>query len=32
MNKMIFPNELLIEAVTRAREIETEYYEWEIEE
>lgn len=32
MNKMIFPNELLIDAVTRAREIETEYYEWEIEE
>ena len=32
MNKMIFPNELLMDAVTRAREIETEYYEWEIEE
>ena len=32
MNKMIFPRDLLVDAVTRAREIETEYYEWEIKE
>ena len=32
MDKMIFPNELLKDAVTRAREIETAYYEWEITE